>query len=79
MKGFLNCNFGSKSSKRLAGILMIFVGIVVKVGLVIYGASVKMSEDFTIFDKLDASIDSLFLAGSVLLGIGVAELLKKKK
>jgi hypothetical protein len=23
MKGFLNCNFGSKSSKRLAGILMI--------------------------------------------------------
>ena len=79
MKGFLNSNQGDKSSKRLAGLLMILVGVVVKVGLVIYGASVKMSEDFTIFDKLDASIDSLFLAGSVLLGIGVAELLKKKK
>jgi hypothetical protein len=79
MKGFLNSNQGDKSSKRLAGLLMILIGVVVKVGLVIYGASVKMSEDFTIFDKLDSSIDSLFLAGSVLLGIGVAELLKKKK
>ncbi len=79
MNGFLNSNQGSKSSKRLAGLLMILIGVLVKVGLVIYGASVKMSEDFTIFDKLDASIDSLFLAGSVLLGIGVAELLKKKK
>ncbi len=79
MSGFLNSNQGSKSSKRLAGLLMILIGVLVKVGLVIYGASVKMSEDFTIFDKLDASIDSLFLAGSVLLGIGVAELLKKKK
>lgn len=58
---------------------MILVGVLVKVGLVIYGANIKMSENFTIFDKLDASIDSLFLAGSVLLGIGVAELLKKKK
>ena len=49
MKGFLNCNFGSKSSKRLAGILMIFVGIVVKVGLVIYGANIKIEISVILF------------------------------
>lgn len=77
--GFLYSNWGNKSSKRLAGLLMIFVGVIAKIMLVIYGSFIRMADNFTIFDKLDSSIDSLFVAGSVLLGMGVAELLKTKR
>lgn len=75
----LDDNSGNRSSKRFAGISLLAIGIIAKSGLIIYGASIRIAEEFTIYDKIDSSADSLIVAGTLLLGAGVAELFAKKK
>lgn len=78
MDEILTSNNGQKSSKRLAGMMMIIIGAFSKLALIAYGAKIKLISSFTIYDKLDYSTNGLIYAGSALLGLGVAELFGKK-
>lgn len=78
IKEIITCNHGTKSSKRLTGVLMVGFGTIAKLFLIAYGAVVKIQANFTLYDKLDATADTLIYAGAALLGLGVTELFKKK-
>ena len=78
IKEILTCNHGNKSSKRLAGLILILSGTCSKLALIVYGAKIKIESKFTLYDKIDMTADSLIWTGAALLGLGVAELLKKK-
>ena len=78
LKEILTCNHGHKSSKRLAGLILILSGTGAKLALILYGAKIKLESKFTLYDKIDMTTDSLIWTGAALLGLGVAELIKKK-
>jgi len=78
IKEVLTCNNGHKSSKRLAGLLLILSGLSAKLCLIATGALIRYEIKFTLYDKIDMSTNWLIITGAGLLGLGVAELLKKK-
>lgn len=74
---FIEDDRGAKSSKRIAGIFLVFSGGCSKLALIAYGAKIKMLEKFTLFDKVDATADTLVWAGVALLTGAMIEKFRK--
>ena len=73
---FLEDLNGNKSSKRLAGILCLLVGLLMKFILFLYGLDHVTA---TPFDQLDRCADTLIYVGAALIGSGLLELLRQSK
>lgn len=69
---------GSKSSKRISGLFLIFAGAFAKLALIAYGAKLKMQKVFTLYDKIDATADTLVFVGAALLTGAMIEKFRKK-
>jgi hypothetical protein len=61
---------GNKSSKRLAGIVLVIDGVLMKTTLFIFGLFRALPNDI---NKLDNIADTCIISGSILLGWGVTE------
>lgn len=71
--GFLQDSDGNKSSKRLWGAVLLGTGVLMSLVLFYYSTELQASDAETAI----GIINSLFLSGSGLLGIGVFERIKK--
>lgn len=76
MTNLLQDRDGNTSSKRVAGYIMLSIGILEKVCLFCVG--LKAKDLLVNFANLDASSDTLITAGAGLLGICVLEFFGKK-
>lgn len=65
---FLESEKGETSSRRLAGLFLAFSGGFSKLALIAYGAKIKIATQFTLYEKLDNTADSLIIVGACLLG-----------
>ena len=74
MKDVLNDLTGKKSSKRLAGLISIGVGLLIGLGAVLFSAF-DNTANVQLVDKV---ITTVFTAGTVLLGVSTAEHFTKK-
>jgi len=68
MINFLQGDDGEKSSRRLLGAILITYSLIGKVILFGKGFSVAMSDQFTMFDKIDGSLDTTLWSGVALVG-----------
>lgn len=75
---FIEDDRGAKSSKRIAGLFLIFSGGFAKLALIAYGAKIKLLSKFTLYDKIDMTADGLLLAGVALLTGAMIEKFRKK-
>jgi hypothetical protein len=75
---FIEDDRGSKSSKRIAGLFLISSGGFSKLALIAYGAKIKLLTKFTLYDKIDASADTMLWAGVALLTGAMIEKFRKK-
>lgn len=69
---------GSKSSKRISGLFLIFSGGFSKLALIAYGSKIKLIEKFTLYDKIDATADIMLYTGAALLTGAMIEKFRKK-
>ena len=67
---FLEDAQGNKSSKRLAGTLLVAEGIIMKAFLFGFGLFKAMPNNISDLDRI---ADTCIISGSILLGWGVAE------
>lgn len=67
---FLQDKDGNKSSKRLIGTILIFIGCLGKITIFNFELLIKSLENF---DKLDSSAMGLLYVGACLIGGGILE------
>jgi hypothetical protein len=67
IKKLLEGDNGEKSTRRLAGILLISIGLSANCCLMIVGALAKNSDKFTMYDKIDGTAYNLIMLGAGLL------------
>jgi hypothetical protein len=67
--GFLHDSDGDKSSKRLLGVVLLGVGIIMASTLFIFGLMRHVGDPATCLSVLQYT----FMAGTSLLGLGIAE------
>jgi len=75
---FIEGDKGERSSRRLGGIFLLFSGGCSKLCLIWFGAKIKLAENFTIYEKLDATAYSLIVVGGLLLGATTFDKFRKK-
>lgn len=75
---FIEDDRGAKSSKRISGIFLIMSGGFSKLSLIAYGAKIKLADEFTLYDKIDSTIDSMLYIGAALLTGAMIEKFRKK-
>lgn len=76
---FIEDDRGAKSSKRIAGLALIFSGTISKLALIAYGAKIKLLDKFTLYDKIDATADTMLWSGVALLTGAMVEKFRKKE
>lgn len=74
---FLESEKGETSSRRLAGLFLVFSGGCAKLALIAYGAKIKLIVKFTLYPTLDNTADSMIVTGALLLGSTLIDKFKK--
>ena len=67
---------GETSSRKLAGLFLIFSGGFSKLSLIAYGAKLKLITAFTLYDKIDETANTMIWSGVALLGVTTVDKLK---
>jgi len=67
---------GEKSTRRIAGMLLVTIGLLADCCLMIGGAFVESAETFTMYDKIENTAYNLIIIGAGLLASTTLDKLK---